>query len=143
MARVRRFRRAFYATREQLVYAAALDVGMKIGLAIMLITFALYISGLVASYVPFDDLPAYWSLPLDEYLQATRAPTGWNWLLLAHKGDYMNFVSIAFLSGVTVVCCLRIIMYPLRNRDFLFAGVILLEAIVLLFSASGLISGGH
>lgn len=140
---VRRFRRAFYATREQLVYAAALDVGMKVGLAILVATFAVYISGLLAPHVPFEDLPGYWGLPVDEYIEAANVPTGWGWLALVLTGDYLNFVSIAFLSGVTIVCYARILVYPLKNRDYLFAGNIVAQIVVLLLAASGILAVGH
>ena len=140
---VRRFRKAFYATREQLVYAVALDVGMKTGLAILVATFAVYISGLLAPHVPFDELSDYWGLPVDEYLAAANVPTGWNWLELALTGDYLNFVSISFLSGVTIVCYARILVYPLRNRDYLFAGIIVAQIVVLLLAASGTLAIGH
>ena len=140
---VRRFRKAFYATREQLVYAAALDVGMKAGLAIVVATFAVYISGLLAPHVPFDRLPDFWGLPVDEYLAAANVPAGWGWLELAFAGDYLNFVGIAFLSGVTVVCYARILQYPLNNRDYLFAGIIVAQIVVLLLVASGIFAVGH
>jgi hypothetical protein len=140
---VRRFRKAFYATREQLVYAAALDVGMKAGLALLLATFAVYISGLLAPHVPFDELPDYWGLPVEEYLAVAKVPTGWNWLELALTGDYLNFVSIAFLAGVTIVCYARILMYPLKSRDYLFAGIIVAQIVVLLLAASGIFAVGH
>jgi hypothetical protein len=140
---VRRVRRAFYATREQLVYAAALDVGMKAGFAILVVTFAVYISGLLAPHVPFDRLSEVWGLPVDEYLDATGVASGWRWLELALTGDYLNFVGIAFLSGVTIVCYGRILLYPLKNRDYIFAGIILTQISVLLLAASGWVVSGH
>lgn len=140
---VRRFRKAFYATREQLVYAAALDIGMKAGLAILIVTFAVYIFGLLAPHVPFEDLPDYWGLSVTEYLEATQVPWGWSWLGLAFTGDYLNFVGIAFLSGVTIVCYARILLYPIKSRDFVFAGIIAAQIVVLLLAASGLFVVGH
>ena len=140
---VRRFRRAFYATREQLVYAAALDIGMKTGLAILIVTFSVYIFGLLAPHVPFEDLPDYWGLAVTEYLEAAQVPWGWSWLGLAFAGDYLNFVGIAFLSGVTIVCYARILLYPIKSRDFVFAGIIAAQIAVLLLAASGLFVVGH
>jgi hypothetical protein len=140
---VRRFRKAFYATREQLVYAAALDIGMKAGLAILIVTFSVYIFGLLAPHVPFEDLPGYWGLPVHEYLEAAQVPWGWSWLGLALTGDYLNFVGIAFLSGVTIVCYARILLYPLKHRDYLFAGIIVAQIAVLLLAASGVLAVGH
>ena len=140
---VRRFRKAFYATREQLVYAAALDVGMKTGLAILVATFTVYMSGLLAPHVPFEQLPGYWGMPVGEYLAATDTPTGWSWLALAMTGDYLNFVGIAYLAGVTIVCYARILVYPLKSRDYPFAGIIVAQIVVLLLGASGIFAVGH
>jgi hypothetical protein len=140
---VRRFRKAFYATREQLVYAAALDVGMKAGLAIVIATFATYVFGILDPHVPFDRLPEFWGLSVYEYLDAANVPWGWQWLELALTGDYLNFVGIAFLSGVTIVCYARILLYPLKNRDYAFAGIIVAQIVVLLLAASGLLVVGH
>jgi hypothetical protein len=140
---VRRFRRAFYATREQLVYAAALDVGMKMGFAILVATFVVYVTDLLDPHVPFDELPDYWGMPAHDYLAAAHAPAGWRWLELALTGDYLNFAGIAFLSGVTVVCFARILMYPVKNRDYLFAGMIVAQIVVLLLAASDILAVGH
>ncbi len=139
----RRFRRVFYATREQLVYAAALDVGMKIGFAILVITLAIYMSGLFAEHIPVEDLPRYWGMPAREYLHAADVPTGWGWLGLAHRSDYLNFVGVAFLSGVTIVCYARVLPYPFKNRDYLFVGMAVAQIVILLFSASGILAIGH
>lgn len=140
---VRRFRKAFYATREQLVYAAALDVGMKAGLAIVIATFVTYISGILDPHVPFDRLSEFWGLSVYEYLDAANVPSGWGWLALAFTGDYLNYVGIAFLSGVTIVCYARILLYPLKSRDYVFAGIIVAQIVVLLLAASGIFAVGH
>lgn len=140
---VRRFRRAFYATREQLVYAAALDVGMRIGFAVLAVTLAIYISGLFEAHIPVEDLPRYWGLHASEYLHAADVPTGWGWVDLAHRSDYLNFVGIAFLSGITIVCYARILPYPFKSRDYLFVGMAVAQIVVLLVSASGILVIGH
>lgn len=140
---VRRFRRAFYATREQLVYAAALDVGMKIGFVVLAVTLAIYMSGLFEAHIPVEDLPRYWGLPAGEYLHAADVPTGWGWVGLAHRSDYLNFVGIAFLSGITIVCYARILPYPFKSRDYLFVGMAVAQIVVLLLSASGILAIGH
>ena len=51
-----------YATEEQLLYAGILDVGMKIGFAILVVTFGLYMSGVMQPHIPVEELPKYWSM---------------------------------------------------------------------------------
>jgi hypothetical protein len=128
---------------EQLVYARWLDVGMKMGLAIAVLTLSVYVFGLAEPVIPLQELPAYWSLPVNEYLQQAGVGQGWSWLWLVHRGDFMNFVGIAVLSAVTIVCYLRIIPVLYRAGDGVFVALVALTAAVLLLAASGLLVVGH
>ncbi|MBF0251105.1 MAG: hypothetical protein HQL35_10805 [Alphaproteobacteria bacterium] len=138
-----RFHRKFYATREQLVYAKVLDMGMKIGLGTLLVTFALYMSGVLDPHVPLADLPRYWGLSLGDYLAATGVGTGWSWFTLVGTGDYVNMVGICFLAGVTIACYGRILIYPLKKKDILFAAMLAMQVLVLALGASGILVAGH
>lgn len=130
-------------SEEQIVYAKLLDIGMKAGMALLVVTFAIYVLGLATPVVPLEDLPKYWSMPVGQYLAATGLGTGWSWLGLIGRGDFMNFIGIAFLSGVTILCYFRILPIPFRNREFLFSAILLLETVVLILGASGILSAGH
>ena len=44
------------ASEEQLAYAGVLNVGMWIGLFLLVVTFIVYISGVLPSYVPIEKL---------------------------------------------------------------------------------------
>jgi len=68
------------ATEEQLAYAKLLDLGMKVGLLTLIITFVIYLTGILAPHVPVNDLPKYWSLPVHSYLAQTGTHSGWTWL---------------------------------------------------------------
>ena len=130
------------ATEEQLAYAALLDIGMKLGLLMLVISFAIYVLGIFTPHVPVGDLPKYWSLPVKDYLKATDIHTGWSWLHLLGKGDFLNFVGIAFLSGVTILCYVRIIPILFRKKDTVYALLAVIEVLVLVLAASGLLKGG-
>jgi hypothetical protein len=136
--------KAQYATPEQLVYADLLDMGMKVGFALLVITFLLYVSGIIEPHVPLSDLPHYWSMPVGEYLRAADVHTGWSWLGLIGKGDFMNFAGIALLGAVTIGCYIRILPLLLKNRDTVYGLVAIAEVLVLALAASGiLVGGGH
>ncbi len=129
---------------EQLAYATILDKGMKIGLLMLVISFIIYITGILTPYIPVNDLPKYWGLSVHKYLEVTGIQPGWTWLRLLGKGDFLNFVGIAFLAGVTAVCYVRIIPILFRKKDIAFGIIAILEVIVLVLAASGLLkSGGH
>jgi hypothetical protein len=127
---------------EQLAYARLLDLGMKVGLLLLTVTFVLYVTGALAPRVPVADLPKYWSLPVKQYLAATGIPTGWGWVRLLANGDCLNFVGIAFLSGVTIACYLAITPILLRKKDVIYVGIALLEVLVLALAASGVLTAG-
>jgi len=140
------------ATEEQLQYAAILEKGMYIGLALMFITFALYVLGIMPSIVPLSEISTYWSTPVHEYLVAVNTnflhwehlPTGWSWVKLIGYGDFLNFLPIAILAGVTVLCYLVIIPGLFARKDTAMAFMAITEVLILTLAASGLLAvGGH
>jgi hypothetical protein len=136
---------------EQLRYASILEIGVLLGLVILLVTFALYALGVVAPSVPLHELPRYWGLSVQDYLHATNADhlhhehiiTGWTWLSVIGKGDYLNFVGIVLLAGVTVVCFLGVIPMLLKKHDWIYATMAIVEVLVLVLAASGILAVGH
>lgn len=128
---------------EQLRYADWLDAGTRIGLGLLVATFALYASGLVAPHVPMAELPSLWSLPVDQYLAATGLTTGWGWIHMAGASDVMNFAGIAFLALVTIACYARLAVTYVQRGDTACAMIVLSEIVVLLLAASGAIGGAH
>lgn len=128
---------------EQILYAKVLEIGMFIGLLTLLVTFALYVFGVMSPYVPVDKLSHYWNLPVNEYLHTLNIPHGWGWLGLLGHGDFINFIGIVILAGITIVCYLAIISTLLKNNDKVYAGIALAEALVLGLAASGILAVGH
>lgn len=132
------------ASEEQMAYAGVLNVGMWLGLAVLVITFFIYISGALPTFVPIDDLPKYWTMRVHDYNVALNAPTGWQWVMQAGKGDYLNFVGIVILSGLTILCYLIILPILFRKKDTAYAIIAIVEVLVLSLAASGLLKvGGH
>ena len=132
----------YHVTEEQIVYAKILDLGMKIGLCALVISFGLYVLGIMEPYVPLQDLPKYWKLPVHEYLKQANIHEGWSWLYMLNKGDFLNFVGIAFLAGVSIICYLRVIPSLFQKKDFIYAFLAIAEVTVLVLAASGLLKGG-
>lgn len=80
---------------------------------------------------------------MHDYQAAAQVPVGWGWLSLAHKGDFLNFVPIAFLSLVTIVCYLRILPMLYANGDKIYVGIAAVEVLVLVLAASGILAASH
>jgi hypothetical protein len=132
------------ATPEQVLYAAILEKGMFLGLLILLVTYLTYVLGILKPYIALDEIPKYWSLSVHEYLEHAHIQHGWAWVRMLGYGDFLNFIGIAMLAGVTLVCFLAIIPSLWKQNDKLYALFALLEAIILGAAASGLLGvGGH
>jgi hypothetical protein len=131
------------ADAAQQVYAHWLGIGSRLGLAVLVVSFVAYVGGWIAPLVPLDTLPQLWNQPVAAYLRATGQPTGWGWLAHAHRGDVMNLVGIALLGTCSLPCLLRVAPIYARARDRAFVLLCLLESVVLILAASGIIGGGH
>ncbi|GAB6182463.1 hypothetical protein [Thermodesulfovibrio hydrogeniphilus] len=129
---------------EQIVYAKWLDWGMKIGLLLLILTFIIYLTGILSPQIPISDLPKYWKLKAHEYLVSAGLHPGWAWLSLVTKGDFLNFVPVAFLGAVTILCYIRILPIFLKKKDFVYFTIAFIECLILILAASGILHvGGH
>ena len=147
------------ASEEQMAYAGVLNIGMWLGLAIMVITFFVYVSGVLPPYIPIEELSQpsvranvpealkntpLWSMRVHDYNVINNAPTGWGWAPLVGKGDYLNFIGIAMLSGLTILCYMVILPILWRKNDTAYVVIAIAEILVLSLAASGLLKvGGH
>jgi hypothetical protein len=169
------------ASEEQLIYANILNYGMWFGLAVLTVSFLMYIFSILPNYVPINDLPKYWSMKSKDYLfvmahieenkakeavaligMCKKAPegqkpaeckeiaeqghkmAGWSWLHRLGKGDYLNFIGVAILAGLTILCYLAIIPTFIRKKDTAYLVIAIVEVVVLALAASGLMkTGGH
>lgn len=130
-------------TPEVRAYVSILALGTRVGMAILILTFLLYVSGLAAPLIPIDRLPHYWGLRASEYLRQANIPSAWGWVRLLKFGDVLNYVGIALLAGLTVVCYVAIFPIYLRKRDTPYVLIVLAEIALLLLAASGLLVAGH
>ncbi len=128
---------------EQILYASILEKGMFVGLVILFITFALYAFGIMKPYIPLDQVSQYWGMNVHEYLEHTHIGTGWSWVGMIKYGDFINFIGVAVLAGVSIICYLAIVPILLKNDDKVFAVLALLEVLVLSLAASGILKVGH
>ena len=132
------------ATPEQVLYANILAKGMLVGLIILFITFAIYAFGIMKPYIPLDQVSSLWTTNVGDYLHNANIKPGWAWLGMLKYGDFLNFIGIAILAGVTIICYIAIIPTLLRSKDTIFVIIAILEVIVLSVAASGILgAGGH
>ncbi|MCG6918791.1 MAG: DUF1634 domain-containing protein [Deltaproteobacteria bacterium] len=129
---------------EQITYANLLFYGSWGAIAILLITFGVYVSGILESYIPINEVSQYWSMPVSHYVHEAKIPIGWGWVTLLGNGDFLNFIGIVLLAGMTIVCFLVILPNYVKQKDIVFIVLVILEVLVLCLGASGLLgTGGH
>ena len=138
-------------SEENTLYANVLEKGMYLGLILMFITFFLYIFGLFEPVIPLDRIDSYWNQPVHDYLvQVNRdflgweeLPLGWSWVKLIGYGDFLNFLPVALLSGVTILCYFVIVPGMFQRKDYWMAVIALAETLILSLAASGMLTIGH
>jgi len=124
---------------EHEICARWLELGGRVGMALLAASFAIYASGLLPPLVPAQELTRLWALSVDRYVAATGAPTGWEWARMLAKGDVLNLLGIALLASVTAAACAAIVPALWRDGRRLQAAFAMLQVIVLVIAASGAI----
>lgn len=131
-------------SREQIIYANLLIIGVWAGIFILVVTYATYVIGILPAHVEMSLIPGLWGKGVGEYLEVTHSPHGWGWIGFLHKGDFLNYVGFAFLALMTIICYLVLVRGYSRQRDWIFTAIAVLEVVVLTLAASGiLVTGGH
>lgn len=132
------------ASPAQLRYADTLFYGALLGFVAMLVTYALYVLGVLTPQIPLEEMPRLWSQSAAAYRAAGNIPQGWGWLALVGKGDMCNFIGIAFLAALTIFCFVQLAVGLVRQKQWLMAIIAILEVLVLSLAASGvLVAGAH
>ena len=125
---------------EQLVVARWIEIGMRIGFALLVTTFVIYVLGLLQPLVPPQELVRLWQLPVDRYVAATGAPTGAGWLRMLAKGDYLNLLGLGVFALLALVCYARLVPLFLRDGRRVQALFAALQVLVILVAAVGVLS---
>jgi hypothetical protein len=129
---------------EQVAYANILFVGAWTGIVLMIITYLIYIGGILPPHVDVALIIQSWDKGVDEFLEMTHSPHGWGWITLLRKGDFLNFIGVALLAVLTIICYLLLIAGYQKRRDWAYFVIAILEVVVLSLAASGILgTGGH
>ena len=127
----------------QATYARWLDAATRVGFAVSLVAFLVYVSGLVEPLVPLEQLPQLWGLPSARFVELTGEPAGWGWLALLGKSDYLNLAAVALFGLVTLACYARIVPLLFAAGERLQACIALAQVLVLAAAAAGFFTGGR
>ena len=129
---------------EQLKYATLLMYGAWSGILTLAVTFFLYVSGVLTSFIPPSQIPQYWGMKASDYLLATGAPHGFGWANMLGYGDYLNYIGLALLGTLTIAGYLILLPAYLKKKDMAYTAIVIIEVLVLSLAASGILKvGGH
>lgn len=134
---------AFENASEQQLYAKIVYHMNHLGLFALVAGFALYLTGMLTPHVPLEDLPQYWSLPLEQYLEKTGALTGWQWISELGYGDVAPLIGVAVLASIPLVCYLVLFFQFLQRGAKPLVVITAIELFFMLLSASNLIQISH
>ena len=129
---------------EQITYANLLFLAVWVSILIMFITYFIYVTGIMEPHVPIEVVQQYWNSSVGDYMHTTGAPHGWGWLRLLDTGDYLNFIGLATLALITILCYLILLPGYIRRKDRVYTLICVLEVLVLSLAASGILgASGH
>jgi hypothetical protein len=134
---------AFENASEQQLYAKIVYHMNHLGLFALVAGFALYLTGMLTPHVPLEDLPQYWSLPLEQYLEKTGALTGWQWISELGYRDVAPLIGVAVLASIPLVCYLVLFFQFLQRGAKPLVVITVIELFFMLLSASNLIQISH
>jgi hypothetical protein len=129
-------------SQEQIIYANLLLMGMVAGIIVLTVTYVIYLTGILSPHVDLQVIAANWGKGVHEYRQITHSPDGWGWLALLGKGDFINYIGLALLGVMTIICYLVLVRGYVRKKNWIFMLIGILEIVVLSLAASGILGGG-
>ena len=132
------------SSEEQMRYARVLMFLSRSGLFVLIVGFCIYIGGLVPAIVPVKHIPGLLHLRAKDFVLETGTPTGWDWVNQLDKGEVISSLGVIYLSLATIVCFLTILPLVVRKKDIPYIIIVVLELLVLVLSASGIVTiGAH
>ncbi|NDU92536.1 MAG: DUF1634 domain-containing protein [Ferrovum sp.] len=132
-----------YPPHEQMRYASVMHWVTLTGFVTLVVTFALYMSGIATAQVPLERLPQLWKLSAADYAAATGLPDGWSWVLALNKGDFLSLLGIAILSACPILSIASVVPVYLKEKNYIYVALCLMAVVVLLYAASGEVSVHH
>ncbi len=123
---------------QQQTYGTLLKWGGVLGVSLLIGTFGLYALDILPPLIEIQTVTHFWHLPLQDYLNQTQSPKGWQWLQYLHRGDYLSFAAITWLPLLSALCYSYLAFTFLRDRDYRYFSIALAQLTFIFFSAANL-----
>lgn len=132
---------AHEALEAQRRYAKWLRWTTRVGVALLAITFAIYLTGLVPDYVPIARLPSLWGLPAAEVLRQTHIAPGWHgWASLILHGDMLVLGTLGALICSSILSLVAALPVFWKRGERMLVAISLAQIAVLAVAASGVLA---
>lgn len=135
-----------YADRVHILYAKTLDLVSHTVIVAMAVGYALYLTGLLPLSIPIDAIAENWHLSAADMLATLHHPSGWNFLTAPGgvlHGDIVSYMSIILLALATLFCLTVAIAIYLSEKKLLLFTIVLIQLLVLVVAASGIMATGR
>lgn len=130
------------AEKVQLVYARVLDIVSHVAIFFLAVGYLIYVLQLLPLAVPIESISGNWHLSASEMQQKIHTPSTWLFFStpgILFKGDIVSYISIFYLSMVTVICLVVAAVLFYRGKNYLYFVITIFQVLVLLIAASGFI----
>ena len=116
--------------------------GVRLGISGMIVTFALYLTGLVESLIAPSRLADLIGGGVAAYVRENQVPTGWDWLSYLGHGDMLAMASLVFMVAVIAAAYIALVPVLIRQRNHIYLGIAIAQLGVFFLAAFGGF-GGH
>ncbi len=130
-----------YASDAQLVLARLYRIVTIVGLTIVAVAFVLYVSGFLETSVPVKEVVSYWHLDAESYAEQTGTPVGWEFLSHLARGESLSFGSLVLMALAVIISLSIMVTVFMRKGRSAYAVIVLLQTIILVIAATGIVSG--
>lgn len=124
------------------VFELAESHGVRWTLALVLVSYFLYLSGWMEAFIPPEKLTGLIGDGLDTFVRESNAPTGWQWLGMLGYSDMLSLGALVSMVGVIFVAYLMALPVVLRRRDTLYLVLVCVQLVLFIVAGMGG-PGGH
>ena len=125
----------------QLTYAGIQHRIALIGQIILALAFGLYVLNVLPQKAAIEDIAHLWHLSAEELNEELDIPTGWSWVSYIDHSDIISYATIIFLALGTFFCLTGAAVSFIREKNVTYTIIVILQILVLLTAASGIIAG--
>jgi len=124
---------------EQKIFNKVLKIMIPISLIVLFFFILLYIINILPYQIPNEQLTKSWHLNAKDFNRVNNIPSGLKLLNNLNKLDILGYIVIFLLASIIIFCLFVTAIYSFIKKDKIFASLLLMEFIVLIFASCGFV----